>query len=269
MILHKLYAFLWRDWETARSYRLAFLLQGGGLIIPLAGLYFMGRLFTNVDVSPVARYGGNYVAFTMVGVILTSYSGTALRAFSGSLRAAQVSGTLEVLLLTRTGLPTMILGWSLYPFMRATLSMLVYLAGGFLILGLRLNNLDGIAALCTLALTVTVMGSLGILAASFTLVFKQGDPFTAVIVVAAGMLSGTLYPVSVLPSWLQVVAKLLPQTHAIEAMRLAVLQGYPVTELASQLGALALYAVVLVPLSLWAFRLAMRRAKIEGSLAHY
>jgi len=147
--------------------------------------------------------------------------------------------------------------------------MLVYLAGGFLILGLQLENANLPGALLTLGLIVTIMGSLGIVAASFTLVFKQGDPFTAAIVVAAGMLSGTLYPVSVLPGWLQVVARLLPQTHAIEAMRMAVLQGHSLRDLAPQLGALAIYAVLLLPLALWAFNRAMHRAKIEGSLAHY
>lgn len=265
----KLLAFLWKDWEQARSYRLSFSLQAVTLFLPLVGLYFMGRLFHRVEVPDLDRYGGNYAAFALVGVVVTSYSGTALRAFSTSLRTAQFTGTLEALLLTRASVATMVFGWSLYPFLRATLTMLVYLAGGFLVLGSGLDDADPATVLVTLVLTVIVMGSLGILAASFTLVFKQGDPFTGALVLASGMLSGTLYPVSVLPGWLQVVALLLPYTHAIEAMRLAALRGLSPLELAPQLGPLALYAALLVPLAAWTFSLALRRARVEGSLAHY
>jgi ABC-2 type transport system permease protein len=261
--------FIWRSWQQSRSYKIAFALQFLGILVPLTGLIFMGRLFNTVDISSISRYGGNYAAFMLVGVVVTSYSGIALRAFSGNLRAAQFTGTLEVLLLTRASLPTIVFGWSLYPFLRATVFMLVYLTGGFLILGLRLDNANVGSAFLALLLTVTVMGSMGIMAASFTLVFKQGDPFTAAIVVASGLLSGTMYPVSILPGWLQAISRILPQTHAIESMRLAVLQGYSVGDLMPQLGALAIYAVLLLPLSLLTFKLAMHRAKIEGSLAHY
>ncbi|MCH7638524.1 MAG: ABC transporter permease, partial [Bacteroidetes bacterium] len=158
---------------------------------------------------------------------------------------------------------------ALYPFMRATINMIVYLVGGFIILCLRFNDANILSALLTVVLMVIVMGSIGILAASFTLVFKQGDPFTALLVLASGMLSGTMYPVGVLPEWLQGVARLLPQTHAIEAIRIAILRGGSLSEVAPQLIVLALFAALLVPLALLVFSAAMNRARIEGSLAHY
>ena len=72
-----------------------------------------------------------------------------------------------------------------------------------------------------------------------------------------------------MPGWLPVVAKLLSDTHAMEAMRLAVLRGYSTGDLLPQLHALAAYAILLPILGLWAFRDAMYRAKVDGSLAHY
>ena len=269
MRLHKLFAFLWRDWVEARSYRLSFFLQSAALVLPLAMLFFMGRMFRDLDIPAIDRYGGNYVAFALIGIVITTYSGTALRAFSAGIKRSQATGTLETLFLTRTGLYTMIFGWSLYPLLRASLNMLVYLGGGFLVLGLRLGNANFAGILVTLALTLTIMMSLGILAAGFTILFKQGDPFTRLIVLASALLSGTVYPTSVLPDWLQVVANLLPQTYAIEAMRLFVLKGHSLVEAGPELAVLALFAVLLMPLSLVAFRVAVYRARVEGSLAHY
>lgn len=268
-MLAKLLAFLAKDWEQARSYRLAFVLQFGGVGLTLAGLYFMNRLFRSAELEPIQQYGGNYVAFILVGLVVTLYSATALRAFATSLRQAQVMGTLEVLLLTRARLPTVMFGWAIYPLLRATMSMIIFAIGGFLILDASFENANIIGALVTMVFTLTVMVSLGVIAASITLVSKQSDPFTRVLVIAAGMLSGALYPVSALPGWLQSVAQLLPHTYAIEAIRLTVLQGASLQEIVPQLAALAAYSVVVMPLSILSFKYAMRRVRIEGSLAHY
>jgi ABC-2 type transport system permease protein len=52
-------------------------------------------------------------------------------------------------------------------------------------------------------------------------------------------------------------------------MRLAVLQGYSVREIAPLLTLLGIYAGVLLPLSWWVFSYAIHRARADGSLAHY
>jgi ABC-2 type transport system permease protein len=265
----KLAILLWRDWLNARSYRMAFLLQMFAGAAPLVILVFMSRLFANTNIEGISRYGGDYVPFIMLGTVVATYSLTALRAFSTGLRQAQTTGTLEVLLLTRASPYTVMFGWALYPFARAGIHMLVYLSGAFLLLGLHIDNANFFAAFASFVLTIGAMTGLGLIAASFTLVFKQGDPFTAVVTMAAVLVSGMLYPVDVLPSWLRWLSVTIPQTHSMEAMRLALLQGYSVLELAVPLGALALFTVVLVPIALLAFRLALYRARVVGSLAHY
>ena len=269
MTLQKLYAFLWKDTMQARSYRLTFIAQFFTLFVPLVGLFFLKRVFDSVEIGAIQRYGGNYVEFLLVGAIIVSYSGTALRAFTGQLRSAQVTGTLEILLLTPTSLPTMMFGWALYPFIRATIMLLVYLFASLLVVGLAFSNANFAAAFIIVILMVVVMGSFGLMAASFTLAFKQGDPFTAFFFLGASLLSGAVYPVSVLPGWLQSFSNVFPQTHAIEGMRLTMIRGYEISDVMLQIGVLAIYVAILLPLSLTAFRMAMHKAKVDGSLAHY
>ena len=218
-MIRKLIAFLWKDWIEARSYRISFVLRYFGVLMPLAMLIFVDRLFGGLNVPAIDRYGGDYAAFALVGIVITTYSGRALSAFAATLKRAQQSGTLEALFLTRANLTTILFGWSLYPMLEATVNLLLYLAAGFLILDLRLENANFAAAVPILALTVASMAGLGILTASFTLVFKQARARARLIVVASALLSGAIYPVDVLPESLQIVARALPQTHAIEAMR--------------------------------------------------
>ena len=172
-MIRKLIAFLWKDWIEARSYRISFVLRYFGVLMPLAMLIFVDRLFGGLNVPAIDRYGGDYAAFALVGIVITTYSGRALSAFAATLKRAQQSGTLEALFLTRANLTTILFGWSLYPMLEATVNLLLYLAAGFLILDLRLENANFAAAVPILALTVASMAGLGILTASFTLVFKQ------------------------------------------------------------------------------------------------
>ena len=83
------------------------------------------------------------------------------------------------------------------------------------------------------------------------------------------MLAGVYYPISVLPDWLEPLSRALPLTYALDAMRLTMLQGSSLYEVRSDIVALAAFTVVLTPVALFVFRLALRRAKMEGSLIQY
>ena len=141
--------------------------------------------------------------------------------------------------------------------------------GGLFLIGMSFENSNFLPAALAILLMMIVMGSIGLISAGFVLVFKQGDPFTGVFLMVGVLLAGTVYPVSVLPGWLQVVGQMFPQMHGLEATRLAVLQGYSLADLSYHLGVLVVYAAVLAPVSVVLFRLGLQRAKVEGSLAQY
>ncbi len=268
-MMWKVLAFIRVQLQAARSYRLRYVMQFLTLAIPLIGFYFMSRVFHDQEISAVGRYGGNYMTFLLVGTAVTLYGSIALRSVTGVLAGAQRSGTLEILLLTRTPFPVMMLGWTLYPFIKSTLGIAVYVLGGFLLIGISFSNANPAAALLTLLLIMVVMGSIGLISAAFLVVFKQGDPFTGLFLLVGALLAGTVYPVSVLPSWLITISRMFPQTHALEAARMTMLKGYSLGDVSTDLGVLLIYAVVLLPLSVVIFRAALRRAKREGSLAQY
>jgi len=58
-------------------------------------------------------------------------------------------------------------------------------------------------------------------------------------------------------------------TYALDAMRLAMLQGYTLYEIRHDIFALLGFTLVLTPLAFMAFRKALKRAKMEGSLTHF
>jgi len=82
-------------------------------------------------------------------------------------------------------------------------------------------------------------------------------------------LTGTMFPVQTLPKALRDLAQLIPITHSLEGMRLALLQGASFRTVAHELLILSAFAVLLVPASLLFFSWTLRRARIEGTLSFY
>jgi ABC-2 type transport system permease protein len=78
-----------------------------------------------------------------------------------------------------------------------------------------------------------------------------------------------LYPVSVLPGWLQVLARLIPVTYSLEGMRAALLGHATIRELLPALMTLLTFAAVLLPVSLLVFSWALRQTKVTGTLTHF
>lgn len=67
------------------------------------------------------------------------------------------------------------------------------------------------------------------------------------------LFGGVLFPITILPNWLQKISYLLPITYSLRAIRHALLQSYSFQALSFDILMLALCSVVLLPLSIYAF----------------
>ncbi len=262
-------AFLRRDLSLAVSYRFSFLAQLSGILLSVTIFYFLSSLFGSALVPQLERYGGDYFSFVLIGLAFTGYLDLSLANFAQRIREGQLMGTLEIMLLSPTRLSTILVSSSLWPYLFATFRVAVYLLLGVLIFGVSMAHANVLSALVVMALSILSFSGLGILSAAVVLLVKKGDPVALVFGSVSSLLAGVYYPVAVLPDWLEPLSRFLPLTYALDAMRLAVLQGYSLVELRADLLALLGFALVLTPVSYLIFRKALQRAKMEGSLVQY
>lgn len=262
-------AFLKRDFLMAVSYRLSFAMQMAGMLVSVLVFFFISKLFGAAAKPMLKEYGGDYFSFVLVGIAFSGYLGVGLSSFSQSISKEQSLGTLEAMLVTPTRLATMVLSMSLWSFALTSLNVILYLLIGALVFGVNLHHINLQAAVVAQALTIVCFASLGIISASFIMVLKRGDPVNWIFGGISSLVGGVYYPVQVLPKPLLAVSYLLPITYALRAIRLSVLQGYGFHALRFELGMLALFTALYLPLSILAFRYAVNRAKMDGSLTHY
>ena len=267
--LRSAFAVAGKEMRLALSYRLSFMMGVVGSFLGAAMFYFLAQLVHHGPSSPLAAYGGDYFSFVIIGIAFQSYLGLSMDTMASSLRREQLLGTLESVAATRTPLTVFAIGGALWQFVFASYRVLVYLVFGWLFFGLSLADANLPAALLVLLLSMLAFAGVGVVSGSFILVFKQGDPIRWLYGSAATLLGGVYFPVAMLPDWLRPFSAAFPITHALEAMRKAVLMGAGVGRLSTELLVLAGFAAVSVPAGTLAFRWALRRIRIDGSLGSH
>lgn len=263
----KFLAFVLKGYTLERSYRPNFWARYIEAFTGLLFVYFLGRLFSTPPAA-VAAYGVDYFTFALVGTVFSQYLNTVLRQFALGLREEMLTGTIEPLLVTVTHPSLALLGGAFWALLEGLVILALQLLAGWL-LGARFLGANWPTLVITIALSLVCLSAWGIASAAFVLIFKKGDPIAWLVSGTTYIFGGVYFPVSILPRWLQVVAYALPVTHALEAIRGALLQGRSWGQLGRPLLALLAFTVVLLPASLALFRYATHRARQDGSLAHY
>ena len=269
MFFRKMWAFLKRDFLIARSYKVMFILNWGGVVTTTLTFYFISKLFGSVISPYMSKYGTDYFPFVIVGIAFSTYLYAALNAISNKIRSEQMTGTLEMLLLTPTRVKELRVGMSLWNFVFASSRVIGYILIGVFFLGLDVTRANLLASIVVLALTIVCFSGIGIIAAAIIMLFKKGAPITWFVSTFFSFFGGTYFPIETLPESIRGVSYFLPITYSLRSFRYAILNGYSLWGIKEDVTVLFIYAAILIPVSIFIFKLALKRAKFSGSLAHY
>ena len=264
----KLMAFLRLDLRESLTYKFSFIYSVVGIFFSTAAFFFVSKLVAP-GVPSLIPFGGDYFSFAVVGVAFSSLLGIFQEGLPAVIRSAQVSGTLEALLVTQTPVSTILLGSSLYSLAFQSIRTVLHLILAIAVFGMKLGQVNWPGVLAVFVLTAVCFLSLGILSASFILVYKMGNPLSWFLGSVSGLLGGMVFPVAILPAWIRWASFLLPVTYSLNGMRRSLLASARFGAILPDIAALAVFNAVLLPLSLLAFRAAVRKAKRDGTLTHY
>ena len=264
MILDKAVAVLKKDALTAIRYRNGFVLSAISPALQLATFYYLSRA-----VGPQFRPEGmSYFLFLLVGTGFYSFLLTGMYGFLRSIQEAQQAGTLEVLLTTSTRPMVLLLLNAISAFANAFVQLLIYAVLGVVLFSPDVQpNIVGLTLIFAFSLLSAV--AIGIVAAGLQVSIQKGSTVLWALGSSSWLLAGTLFPVSALPPAVRVLSNLLPLTHSLTGMRLAISQSLTSPALRSEIEILLLFAFVLLPASLLFFSWTVRRAQLLGTLSFY
>jgi len=271
-LIRRIKAFIIRDFQLALSYRFEFLIKVVWILGITTTCYFISRLVNTGFISFKYPNWQNLLAAWLTGLAMLNYFLVGFSSLANAIRQEQMQGTLESVLLTPINVPTVILSSSAWSYVEATFYSFLYLFFGWFFFGVQYRG-NFLLALLFLILTTMSLACLGILSASFAMVFKRGDPFAILLGAGTALFSGVFYPKEMLQEELgaagNAISAINPSTHGLEAIRDILIQGKSFSEVQPQLITLLMFLAVLLPFSLWIFSRAIKRAKREGSLIQY
>jgi len=207
------------------------------------------------------------VLYLLIGTLVWRYLSIVFDAISEMIAWERWEGTIEYTFMAPVSRLTHMLGQTIFSVVYGLLFSGVILVVVVLFLHLDLSqaNLLG-GALVLLAASISFIG-FGIMAAVLPLLFpERGAQMTHVVQAILLLVSGVYYPVTVMPGWVQALARLSPATYTLEGIRQAILQGAPLRSLLGTMGLLVAMGVLAIPAGVWIFSRAERHAKRTGVL---
>jgi ABC-2 type transport system permease protein len=271
LLLRRVRAFIVRDFQLALSYRLQFLFQALQVLFAVTTLFFISKIFAGGTMTRYTQWQDPLAAW-IIGLAFLNYFMTGFSSFANAIRSEQMQGTLEGVLMTPVSVPTFIISSSAYNFVNATFFSALYLFFGWAFCGVEYRG-NYLLALAFLVGTTLVLASLGILSASFAIVFKRGDPFAVLLATGSTLFSGVFFPTQLINDYagnvVGQIPRLLPFTYGLDGLRRVLIEGQSFNQVRQPLFVLLSFLVVLFPFSVWVFTRALRRAKREGSLIQY
>jgi len=263
VIVDKAIVVLKKDFLSAVRYRNGLLLNAFAPAGQLVMFYYLAR-----SVGPQFRPEGMpYFTFLLVGTGFYTFLLTSMHSFFRSIQESQQAGTLEVLMITATPPPVLLCLSVVSVFASGLVQLSLYIGAGFVLFRPSLEiNIAGCGAVFLLSVLIVV--SIGMIAAGLQVAIYKGSAALWLLGSTAWIISGTLFPVGALPRPMQILAGLLPLTHSLSGMRLALASG-ATSSLIREIELLTAFSAALVPASLWFFSWTVRRARQFGTLSHY
>lgn len=265
-IISKLYAFLYiRGFKVWSSYRTQVILTVLSWTLPVFTYYFIGTSLGNKLVQDI--HVTNYTSFFVIGLAFQGYVSSVITTISQRIRNEQLYGTIEYYVLSKSGVLSFLIYSAIWGFTINTINAVIILTIGDL-LGVRYE----INILSTLLLTLLLISStLGIafMSAAFTMIIKQGNPISFFFSTFTTLLSGVVFPVTIMPSEVTYISYALPLTWALNGLRNTMLYGYGIFQVLKCIEILLLFNIILIPLGLLMYSFSFKKAREKGTLGEY
>ncbi len=216
-----------------------------------------------VDVPPAQE--NELATKLLVGAVIWAFLGIIFEFVTETVAWERWEGTIEYTFMAPLSRPTHLFGMGayavLYGLIRATI--LFFAVAAFI--GIHIPNANFGAALALLGIASFSFIGIGMMTSVLPLISPEKGAQLGFV--AQGMMlvvSGVYYPVSVMPGWMQGIAKVSPATYALRGDRASIVDGAGLAW--ADVWPLIVIAVVAIPVGLAIFQAGERYVKKNGKL---
>jgi len=262
----------WLGWQIESNWTDPLLFFVFSVLKPISSVLILVFMY---NVVAQTGPGDPVFAFIYLGNAFYIYVGAVMAGTSYAiLDDRERYRTLKYLYVAPISVPVYLVGRAVARFVIGTLAVAITLAAGVLFFGLPISlaRVDWPLFTASMLLGVASLASLGLVLGAWTLTIRNEPWFLGEAVAAAMYLfSGVIFPLDILPRWLQPIGFALPMSYWLELVRRSVLgdaaAAFPTFAALSDgqlLLILAAMTLVLAVIAAVAFRFFDRVARDRG-----
>jgi ABC-2 type transport system permease protein len=201
----------------------------------------------------------------LVGGVIWAFLGIIFEIVTETVAWERWEGTIEYTFMAPVSRPVHLIGMGIYAVIYGLVRAAAIFVAVVAFIGIHLPNANYGAAIALLAIASVSFIGVGMMTAVLPLISPEKG--TQLGFVAQGLMlvvSGVYYSISVLPDWMQWIAKISPATYALRGNRDQILNGAGLAW--ADVWPLLVIGTVSIPLGLVVFRAGERYAKKHGKL---
>ena len=250
-------------WKRYWLWEVVWLVYG---VVNTLAITFIAREAENSGTTSADRVQ-RLTLFLLIGTLVWAYLSAVLDDMSLVITWERWEGTIEHTLMAPVPRAVHLIGMSVFGILHALVRTILILTCSLPFFNVSFARADLLTVVVIIGVGSISLLGLGILTGILPLLYpERGEQMSFMVQAVVLLVSGVYYGVDVLPGWLQAASNLSPATYLLRGIRHAVLDGAGLGAEGGTIALLAMFGVVLVPLSLVAFMAAERWARRTGRL---
>ncbi len=261
------YAFFERNWNLTRRYlawEVVWLVYN---IVNALSVTYIGKAAQTITNTKIdTQY---LILYLMIGTAVWSYLSVTFEGVTDLITIERWEGTIEHTFMAPISRFTHLLGSCWYAIAHGMLFTFLQLIIVSLFFHLDLSHANYLTAVFMLLIGSISFVGFGIGASVLPLLFtERGSQMSYIVRAILLLVSGVYYPITVLPGWMQPLARVSPATYVLGGLRAGLLNDQVIWsgEIWSYTWPLIITGLVSVPLGVYIFKIAERYAKRTGRL---
>lgn len=234
----------------------------------LAPFYFMGMSFSNNGkVAGFEAYTGNsdFIGFLVVGFMISTYVGTVFWSMGFSLKEEMRQGVLESNWSAPVNRVALLISKCIFQFCAATFEIILTGIVCYFAFGFRITP-DILKFLVFLIPGIIGMLGIGLAISSLVLMAKDANPIIDLSNSTFSALSGSYFPIKVMPKFIVFISMMLPLTYLYDSSRAILVGQTPLMSLGKELIILLISMVILFFLGSFIFMRVEKKCRRLGIL---
>ncbi|MEO8953058.1 MAG: ABC transporter permease [Ktedonobacteraceae bacterium] len=261
------YAFFERNWNITKRYWAWELVWLVYLIVNAMSVTYIGAAagaVTNTKVN-----ADFFIMYLLIGTSVWSYLSVTFDGVTDIINMERWEGTIEYTFMAPISRFTHLIGSCWYAVVHGLLFTFIQLIVVGFFFHLDLSHANYLTAVFMMLIGSISFIGFGIGAAVLPLLYtEKGMQMSFIVRAILLLISGVYYPITVLPLWMQPLARISPATYVLDGLRAGLQDNKPIwsPEIWSYTWPLILTGVVSIPLGIYIFGIAERYAKKTGKL---